>query len=271
MNLYIKDWLVPDAKGSVVLIHGTGEHSGRYEHVAEELNRYGYNVYSGDLPGFGQSPGVKGHINRFDEYIEATEHFLNRAIAAEPEGHPIYLLGHSLGGLVVTRFVQTYADRKRLAGVILSSPCLKVLMEVPKWKEALANLLNQVYPTLRVASGIQPSDVMRDQVIQAKTKADPFYATTLSVRWFNELNRAMHDAGADVGNIDIPLLILQAGADRLIDPKGVEEFFERVPAVQKKLVMFPGFYHEIFNDFDRQNVFDEMISWLQEREASLKV
>jgi lysophospholipase len=262
MGLFQRDWLVSGAKATVVLIHGTGEHHGRYQHVAAYLNRHGFGVYSGDLPGWGRSPGLKGHVDRFDDYLEAVEEWVNEARARNPAGHPVFVLGHSLGGLIVTRFVQQYGRRASLAGVILSSPCLQVKVPVPGWKAKLAQLLNRIWPTLRLPNEITPQMVTRDEIVREQYRSDPNNYAKVSVRWFNELQTAMQQAWAQRDKLDLPLLVLQAGADCLVDPDAVETFVQALPNRDKQLVLYPGLFHEVFNEPERETVLRELVEWL---------
>lgn len=262
MGLFRHDWPASHAKASIVLIHGTGEHHGRYQHVADYLNRHGFSVYSGDMPGWGRSPGLKGHVDCFGDYLEAVKEWVDEVVEKNPEGHPIFILGHSVGGLIVTRFVQQYAERERLAGVILSSPCLQLKVPVPGWKATLAHMLNQVWPTLRLPNEITPQMVTRDASVREQYRTDPNNYAKVSIRWFNELQTAMRQAWAERDQLDLPLLVLQAGDDWLVDPDAVERFVQQLSLADKKLVIYPGLYHELFNEPERETVLRELVEWL---------
>lgn len=262
MELFYRDWIVDDARGTVLLIHGTAEHSGRYEHVAEYLIGRGYNVVSGDLPGWGRSPGLKGHIESFQEYLDAVEAWLSLAITKLPAHLPLFVLGHSLGGLVATRFVQEYKNKERLAGLVLSSPCLALKVEVPVWKKALADTLDKLWPKLRMGNDIAPYQVTRDPVMQVKYQNDPLNYKKVSVRWYQELQREMKNAQSNSQKINLPTLVLQAGSDCLIDPEKVENFVNQVPSADKTFISFPGLYHEVFNEPERQEVLEQLGTWL---------
>jgi len=266
MDLFVREWFVDQAKGAIVLVHGMAEHSGRYEHVADVLNREGYSVLSGDLPGWGQSPGLKGHIYSFDEYISAVGTWVSLARAHMPEGHPIFILGHSLGGLVATRFVQEYADQQSLAGLILSSPCLQLKIEVPAWKEQLAQLLDKIMPTLRLSNEISPEQVTRDAKQRKLYAEDPLNYKKVSVRLFKEMHAAMRKAWEKTMLIKLPVLVMQAADDLLIDPAAVERFVGQLPSPDKQFQSFPHLYHEIFNEPEKEIVMSHLLKWLQARE-----
>ncbi|MGD8189967.1 alpha/beta hydrolase [Brevibacillus ginsengisoli] len=262
MELFYRDWITDEAKGTILLIHGTSEHSGRYEHVAEFLVLHGYNVVTGDLPGWGRSPGLKGHIESFKQYLDAVATWLHMAQAKLPRSLPFFVMGHSLGGLVATRFIQEYAHPEQISGCILTSPCLKLKMDVPAWKASLAGLLDKVWPTLRMGNEIAPNHVTRDPKMQVQYNIDPLNFKKVSVRWFNELQREMKNANERVKRMNLPLLVLQAGSDCLIDPVGIEKFVGQVPHEDRTFTAFPGLYHEVLNEPERDQVLQCLIEWL---------
>lgn len=265
MELFYRDWITDDAKGTILLIHGTSEHSGRYEHVAEYLVSHGYNVVTGDLPGWGRSPGLKGHIESFQQYLDAVAAWLHMAMSKLPQDLPIFVMGHSLGGLVATRFVQDYPHPEQISGCILTSPCLQLKMNVPAWKASLASFLDKVWPTLRLGNEIAPDHVTRDPQMQEQYKNDPLNFKKVSVRWFNELQREMVTARERVQKMNVPLLVLQAGSDCLIDPKGIEAFVGQVPHANRTFTAFPELYHEVLNEPEREQVLQSLVEWLDQQ------
>ncbi len=263
MELFYRDWIVEDAKGTILFIHGTAEHSGRYEHVAEYLLTRGFNFVTGDLPGWGRSPGLKGHIDTFGQYLDAVEAWLRVARSKLPADLPVYVMGHSLGGLVAVRFVEEYQSREEIAGLILTSPCLKLKVDVPAWKAGLAKVLNRVWPTLRMGNEIAPDHVTRDPEMRVKYQTDPLNYKKVSVRWFNELLKEMATAHRFIDKLELPLLVLQAGSDCLIDPAGVESFVKQVPHEDKTFIRFPDLYHEVLNEPEREAVLKQLGDWLE--------
>ncbi|WP_029099896.1 alpha/beta hydrolase [Brevibacillus thermoruber] len=262
MDCYFHAWTVADPSATVVLVHGTGEHHGRYRHVAAFLNAHGVDVFSGDLPGWGRSPGKKGHIDSFGQYLDAVETWTERALQAAGDERPVFLLGHSLGGLVAVRFVQRYEKRRRLAGLMLSSPCLQLKVDVPAWKARLAQWLDRAMPRLVMANGITADMVSRDPQVQAEYVSDPYNYPKVSVRWFQELHRAMRAAWEEREQLDLSVLVLQAGDDQLVDPDGVERFAAGLPA-EVTFVRFPGLRHEVLNEPEREDVLRQMVEWLK--------
>lgn len=263
MGCFRHSWKADEPRATVVLVHGTGEHHGRYEHVARFFTQRGITVQSGDLPGWGRSSGLKGHIGQFDEYIDAVAIWVQDA--QQTTQKPVFLLGHSLGGLIVTRYIEKYAGRHQLDGLILSSPCLQLKMEVPQWKRGLADMLDKVWPTLRLSNDIAPNHVSRDPVVQAAYIRDPYNFPKVSVRWFTELLKAMEAAWQKRQQIDLPVLTVQAGADSIIDADAIERFVNELPVADKEYERFEGLYHEVMNEPERDIVLARIGDWLDKR------
>lgn len=261
MNVH--KWAASEPRGAVVLVHGTGEHHGRYEHVAAFLNQQGWDVYAGDLPGWGRSPGIRGHIDSFDDYLQRVREWTAFALQDSAGKRPVFLLGHSLGGLIATRFVQEEKLARELTGLILTSPCLALKLAVPAWKARVANLLDRVWPTLAIANGITPDMVSRDVAVQAAYKSDPLNYPKVSVRWFQELHKAMNMAFAQSGQLAVPVLVLQAGDDALVDADAVERFAEGIQG-NKTFRRLPGLRHEVLNEPEREDVLRQIGNWMDE-------
>lgn len=267
-NLYTHTWSAKDARAALVLVHGTGEHHGRYEHVAKYVNEQGFDVYTGDLPGCGRSGGKRGHIDSFGEYVETVRRWTLHAFA-KSQGRPVFLMGHSLGGLIVTRYVQTNESSRNLSGIILTSPCLQLQLEVPVWKAQLAKALNRLWPTLTIPNGITPEMVSRDPDIQTSYVVDPFNYHKVSVRWFQELHQAMELARKNRDKLAVPMLVLQAGDDYLVQAKAVEEFVDGLDGVAE-LHKYPGLRHEILNEPEKEEIVRKMVEWM-DRQIQLNV
>jgi len=265
MELFRHRWQTEhDRKGILVLIHGTGEHHGRYQQLAIYLNQHGWDVHSGDLPGWGRSPGLKGHIDAFDQYLATTDSWVEEAVA-ESAGQPVFLLGHSLGGLIVARYTQVYGRAQQLKGAILSSPLLQLKMTVPAWQISLAALANRIWPTLRLHNNLDASMVSRDVEIQQAYLSDPLNYAKVSVRWFFEIQQEMARAWEDRERFTIPLLVMQAGADQIVDADAVEHFVAGIDQADLQWHRFPGLQHEIFNEPERQMVYETVVRWLENR------
>ena len=261
-------------RGTVIVLHGYCEHRGRYRHVAEHLNRHGYQVLVGDLRGHGESGGERGFVSRFTDYLDDVRAFLACA-AAELAGpgssspgaasgapaKPI-LLGHSMGGLVGLEFALAYPEV--LKALALSAPFLGLKLAVPAWKRGLGLVASLVKPTLRLPSGIQSADLSHDPAVGRSYDADPLVTHEATARWFTEITAAHADVHARAGQIRVPTLMQVAGDDRLVDAAVSQVVFDRLGATDKNLTVYPGLFHEIFNELDQQRVLSDLTNWLSE-------
>lgn len=252
-----------DEQGAVVLVHGAGEHFGRYEWLCGRLNENGYSVYGGDLPGYGRTAGKRGHIDRFTDYFTAVDVWIR---AAEKRGRPLYILGHSMGGLVSIRYAME--RNPQVNGMILSSPCLKLYRNVSASLETLVSILNRTLPSIQFASGIRPDDVSRSPEVRKRVTEDPYYSKKVSVRWYKELRQAMETATKETERFpDLPLLVLQAGQDRVVQAEASRQWAEQVTNKDKQYIEWPGLYHELFNEPEKEAVFLQMLQWMTYKNA----
>ena len=246
--------------GSLLLIHGAGEHVGRYSWAIEQWNHAGYDVLSGDLPGYGRSDGKKGHIEHFDQYTKAVDEWYN--VLLKHTTDVPYIFAHSLGGLIAARFLETY--QKSVRGVILSSPCFGLKMKVPTWKETIAKTLNVLYPSLTLESGIKPHFVTRNEEILKQDQTDPYLTRAASVRWYRELVQNIQFNWNQIDQFpNVPLLVHQGGGDLITDKVEAKKWFDALPIQHKEYREWPGFYHELLNEPERELVISEMISWMK--------
>lgn len=259
----------PPRRGTVVVLHGYCEHRGRYRHVAEHLNRQGYDVLVGDLRGHGESGGERGFVRRFADYVDDTRALLACAAKelAEPGGpgsqadKPI-LLGHSMGGLVALEFALAYPDA--LKALALSAPFLGLKIKVPSWKRGLGLVASVLRPTLRLPSGLQSADLSHDPEVGRRYDADPLVTHDATARWFTEVLAAHADVHARAGRVRVPTLMQVAGDDRIVDAAVSQVVFDRLGASDKNLTVYPGLFHEIFNELDQQRVLSDLTNWLNE-------
>ena len=261
---YRVQWTVESPKAAVVLIHGQAEHCGRYEHVADALNDAGYNVFAGDLPGHGRSGGLRGHIDRFGDYVDRVESWVADARALQPNA-PLFLLGHSVGGLIAARFLQTSPLAREAAGAALTSPAFRLRFPIPAWKEALGRRLDGILPKLRMPSGLDKQRVTRSEEALLSAASDPLMVYVASVRFYNELLRAQQSALDEAGLIEHPMLVLHGGADEIIDPSVTLEFGAKLASIDKDVRLLPGLHHEVMNEPERDEVIRDIIAWLDRR------
>ena len=263
-NIVIQDWPLESKaalRGVIILVHGLGEHAGRYEHVASRLNSWGFAVRGYDQCGHGESGGARGSLPTDTRLLDDLADIVDSTRARMPKGTPLIVLGHSMGGLVAARFVSL--AMRPIEGLVLSSPALDAgLSAVQKF---LIAVLPKLLPNLRVGNGLKPQFISHDPKVVAAYLADPLVHDRISGR----LGRFIATEGplvqAQVANWKVPTLVLYAGDDRLVNPAGSRRFGAAAPQAVVRTVCFDKLYHEIFNEPDVEPVFGALQQWLDEK------
>ncbi|MBI1318271.1 MAG: alpha/beta fold hydrolase [Candidatus Hydrogenedens sp.] len=257
-SLYCCSWNVADAGYNVIIVHGYREHCNRYASVAAFLNDGGYNVYSYDQRWHGHSPGKRGYIERFDTLIDDLDAYIKHL---EPElgDRPTFVVAHSMGGLVFTRFLESRIWRPRAA--VFSGPFLQVEKVSPVLL-ALAGFLSAWLPWVPVAS-LDSKAVSRDAAVVKDYEEDPLNGTgPIVARAGAEISAAVERARSEMKKIDLPVYILHGGEDRLAPPAASQYLYDHISSRDKTLRIYENGYHESFNDLDRDQVLREMRDWL---------
>jgi acylglycerol lipase len=264
VEIFWQGWIPDTVRAACIVCHGLGEHSGRYAHVAAALGEHDLAAFALDHRGHGRSGGKRGHVGSFAEYIGDLDAF-RRRIDERFGDLPRFLIGHSLGGLIAATYAESHGAG--LAGLILSSAALRVDVDAPAIKLALGRLFSKLLPTIAMSNGLDPHQVSRDPAVVAAYIADPLVHDRVSARWFTEFTAAIDAVQEHAGDIPIPVLVMQSGADRLVAPRGAQEFFDRLTVASKNLKYWDGFYHEMFNELpdDRAQAIGLMIKWIEER------
>lgn len=246
----------------VTIVHGAGEHSGRYDYARAAFAKQGMATVMGDLPGHGHSPGLRGHIDSFDEYVDAVDSFLQ--LAVERYSADVYhvLLGHSMGGLIAA-----LAAARRNAppphALVLSSPCFGLAMNLSRKRVILGRIMRKITPRLYQPNGINPEDVTRNKEIAADYGTDRLVHKKVTLNWYFELLRGMDEAAQIGSRIRIPTSVWQAGDDRLVSKTVSRKWYETVSLEQKSYKEYEGYYHEIMNEPERDDVIDDIIAWIR--------
>jgi alpha-beta hydrolase superfamily lysophospholipase len=260
VRLHLHAWLpAAEPAAAIALVHGYGEHGGRHAWFGEAMTARGYAVYAYDLRGHGQSSGIRGQIERFDDYLDDTAVFLDEVRCVQPGG-PVVLLGHSMGGLICARFAEERPCDVR--ALILSSPFLGMAFEPSAAKLAGAKLLSVVWPRRDVGNTLLAEDLSHDKAVVAAYVTDPLVHHVAPARWAAETLKAQDAALAGARRVTLPLLLLYGKEDAIADPAFAEAFFATAGSADKKLVHYEGFYHELFNEIGRAQVFDDVAGWL---------
>jgi alpha-beta hydrolase superfamily lysophospholipase len=263
-NLAVQDWPAPEAvaaRGLVLLVHGLGEHAGRYHHVAQRLNHCGFAVRGYDQYGHGESDGVRGALPRESRLVEDLIDVISSTRKRMPAGAPLILLGHSLGGLVAALLVAL--DRLPVEGLVLSSPAFAVRLN--PLQKLLLGTLPQYAPHFTVGSGLNPKFLSRDPAVVAAYRADRRVHDRLSARLGAFIAQTGPKLVARASQWKVPTLLLYAGDDQLVDPQGSRAFAANAPKQVVSAHGFPRLFHEVFNETDNEAVFDALRQWLDER------
>jgi acylglycerol lipase len=263
-RIFWQAWLPETEPPAIVIVaHGAGEHSGRYEHVARRLVDEGFGVYAIEHRGHGRSDGPRALIDRVDHTVADLDQLVRLASERHPEAQ-VFLLGHSMGGTIAVRYAVLHGDR--LSGLILSGP-LAAMAAAPAAQRVAARVLSTLTPRLPVVA-IDASLVSRDaEVVKAYVEDPLVYHGKLPVRTVTELAAAIDAFPAEVGQITVPTLIMYGTADGLCPPAGSVMLDERIGASDKTLKAYEGLHHEILNEPEQDQVMDDLCAWLGARVA----
>jgi alpha-beta hydrolase superfamily lysophospholipase len=264
MKLYYRCWL-PDSqtRAAVIIVHGFSDHCGRYDNLVRSLLRRRLAVYSYDLRGHGQSPGKQGHVQEFTDYREDTHSFIQFVARQQPD-RPLYLFGHSMGGLIALDQALSYPASIR--GVIASAPHLGN-PPVSAIKLSLSRLLSRLWPSFTMDAGLDETALSRDQAAVQAYRDDPLVHGRGSARLSTELEAAVDQTQANASRLKMPLLIYGGTADRLTDPEDSRRFYEQAGSADKHFVLYEGGLHENHNDIHGERVVIEVAQWIEEHVA----
>lgn len=257
-NRYYHFFFAEPQKAAILLVHGLGEHVLRYKDIAERLTSDGFTLLAFDLPGHGKSGGKRGHIDRFGNFVEEVQAFRN--FLAKKGLHPIFVLGHSLGGLIAFHYGLTKPEG--INGYILSSPGLKVRMKVPAWKISLGKFFSRLLPGFTQNSGLPPKSISTLPEEAEKYQNDPLVHSKITARFYVEMQNAMEGVFQNAQAFTSPVLIIQGEEDPIIDPSGAKQLFETIGSADKEFRLYPGAFHEVFHDRPREQAFQDVINWL---------
>ncbi|MGA2368895.1 MAG: lysophospholipase [Dehalococcoidia bacterium] len=260
-KLYWRCWL-PDGqpKAVILAVHGLGEHISRYNNLVNNVVPIGYAVYGLDHYGHGKSEGTRVFIPRFHVYLDDLKTFYDTVKKDNP-GLKIFLLGHSMGGLIATAY--TMEHQQELAGLIVSAPALKAGESITSSTITLAKVLSAIAPKLGVQA-LDSAYLSHDKAVVEAYDKDPLvYRGKITARLGSELFTAMSKLEQQMPTITLPLLIMQGSKDQLVNKEGSKLLYAKAGSPDKTLKIYDGFYHEIFNEPDRARVFADLDAWLQ--------
>jgi alpha-beta hydrolase superfamily lysophospholipase len=262
-RLFGRSWEGPAPRREVVLVHGYGEHSGRYEHVGRFLAERGARVHAYDHQGHGRSGGPRCHVRRFSDFLDDLERVVERARSASPGG-PIYVIGHSMGGLITCAWARE--RRPEVAGLVVSAPALAAPGGPSPALLRLLPVVSRIAPRLSLASELDPQGLSRDPAVVAAYLADPLVHLRMTLSLARELFAAMGrtaDGGADLA---LPALMLHGAEDPICSPEASRRFADAAPDC--RYLGYPRLRHEIFNEPERETVLGDVQAWIEQREES---
>ncbi|MFZ6843259.1 lysophospholipase [Undibacterium sp. RuTC16W] len=264
-SLFVRDWPLPLQNDStpvhdgIVIMHGLGEHCGRYAHVARFFNALGFTVRTFDHRGHGKSGGVRGDCPDEETLLRDARLVINdfsKHLSAPP-----LLFGHSMGGLFAARFATE--GLAPIRALLLSSPALAVPMS--GFQSVLLKVASVLIPGVGVPNGLKTKYLSHDAEVIKAYEDDPLVHAKISARLLNSMLSAMEYAHDHATHLKIPVLMQVAADDHLVDPEGSQRFFARLPQDTAQAFFYEGFYHEIFNELEATRVFDDLRTWLEQQ------
>jgi len=262
LPLFVQSWQ-PKSKSKAVicLVHGLGEHSGRYTYVANRLTQAGYSLIAFDLRGHGKSPGPRGHTPCYEALMLDISSLLKVANRQFPQ-LPSFLYGHSLGGNLVLNYA--LRCKSQLKGVIVTAPWLRLAFEPPAFKIILGQMMNKIWPSFSQINGLDTKALSHDPEVVKAYENDPLVHSHISARMFISVYQSGIWALKHAAEFSLPLLLMQGGADKIISLKASSEFASKI-SQRCTFKIWDGFYHEIHNEKQKEEVFNFLIKWLDKK------
>ena len=260
-NIYFQSWLPESEPRAVLLIvHGLAEHSGRYGNVVNHFVPLGYAVYGIDHFGHGKSDGKRVYVERFDDYTNTLKIYFDMIHGWQPD-KPIFLVGHSMGGLIGAVYLLDH--QAELAGAVLSGPAVKIPKHVTPAILLMGKMLSSLIPKFGLLA-LSADGVSRDPAVVHAYVSDPLvHRGKATARLAAEMLKAMQTISGQAAKITLPIMIVQGSADKLVDPAGARMLYDAVSSVDKEIRIYDGLYHEVFNEPEHDKVLRDVEIWLE--------
>jgi alpha-beta hydrolase superfamily lysophospholipase len=259
-NIYYQAWL-PDGtvKAVLFLVHGLGEYSGRYTNHIDHFVPLGYAIYGLDHLGHGKSDGEREVIERFSDYTDPLMHYYKMVKDWQP-GKPVFILGHSMGGLLACHHLLDHQEDFK--GAIISAPAIKVSENTSSMTITMGKILSRVAPKTGVLA-LDATAISSDpQVVKAYVNDPLVFHGKTPARLAAEMLKAMTRVTKEADKITLPFIVVQGGADKIIDPGGAQMLYDKAGSKDKTLKVYQGFYHEVHNEPERATMFKDVENWL---------
>lgn len=260
IRLFYRSWERPEAEATVVLVHGLGDHSGRWAEVAGALTGAGLSVCALDLRGHGRSRGRRGHASSFEHLVRDLDRV--RRIAATDGAGRIVWMGHSLGGLAVLRHLQAFPSPTVL-GAVAVAPFLQLRTSVPEWKMSLGRLADRWLPGLTLDSEIERELLLRREEARKRHRRDPLVHRRISARMWGEMQREARRFREDP-RTGRPVLLQVAGEDRVVDPAAIRALRPRMEP-EARVAAYPPAYHDLYHDPAAEEALRDAVGWIRSR------
>ena len=257
--LFCQSWKADQQKAVIALVHGFGEHSGRYNYLVDALVPQGISIYAVDLRGHGRSPGKRGHVNQWSEFDQDVAGLLQWVKKSEPDA-PIFLMGHSMGGLIVLHYVEQHPEG--LKGIIASAPFLAAAKLSPLLSIA-SKVLLRIKPDMNISSGLDVSTISRDMQEVARYATDKLVHGLGTPKLDAESRAAIERTHANAGRIQLPILLYHGTGDRLVPIAGTRRLAGALTTADKTFIEYPEGAHESHNDLHRAQVFADIMKWIE--------
>ncbi len=257
-HLYLHRWVSPDPVGSVMLLHGKGDYGGRFEQVGTRLSQSGWSTYAPDMPGFGRSPGKRGWIRRFAEYLQDLES-VQAQVQAQLWG------GYSTGANLAVEYALQHPDQVR--GLILVAPAFRIDHSVTPWKYLMLQVVEKILPDYVIYSHYTPSVVTSDPDQQEKLAQDPWMTGMTRARFVAEIARSGRDCIRAAGRLTMPILVIYSPNDRVVNSAGVIDFAAPIEAKggDITLLAFPESRHDLLHDISAPAIETAILEWISKK------
>jgi alpha-beta hydrolase superfamily lysophospholipase len=257
-RIYFQNWLPEgEPKAILLIVHGLAEHSGRYMNVVNHFVPLGYAVHGFDHPGHGKSDGTRVYVERFEDYTDTIKIYFDRVRPAKP----VFLVGHSMGGLIAALYLLDH--QREMTGAVLSGPAVKVPGKITPTTVLVGKMFSALMPRFGLL-GLDAEGVSRDPAVVQAYISDPLvHSGKITARLAAEMLKAMQRISAQASKITLPMMIVQGSADRLVDPAGARMLYDTVGSADKEIKIYEGFYHEVFNEPERERVFHDVERWIE--------
>ena len=251
---------VSPSKAILIIVHGMGEHGGRYQDFAQSLVGFGIESFIPDLRGFGKSGGKRACVKKFSDYHRDLE-ALHSFVARHHKETPIFLMGHSFGGLIASSYL-AFSQYPKTRGLVLTSPLYGIALPVPLWRHCLGMLLSVLAGDHCEPSNVNPAFLTHDRELLGGYPRDPLIFHNISARLYREFKTMMDRKNEMAAKLTLPVLMLQAGEDFVVSKDRAIEFYDQIRSTDKELEVYEGFYHEILNEIKRDSVYSRIGTWL---------